>query len=177
MRHDFALITALLLLPALPLASGCGMNMAPVLDIQRSPVTLPGGYAPSPARTRDAILRGLVSKGWAVDREEGQSIVASINVRGHSATVGIDYDASSFSIHYVTSSEGLKYDGVEIHRRYNHWVDRLRASINQAIAESSAQEPAGPAPAPPPDSTPVAPAEPATPAPAPSADPTLPPPA
>jgi hypothetical protein len=153
------------------LASGCGAMMAPVLDLQGVPVALPAGLTPSIARTRDAILRGLADRGWTIDREEGQTIVASVSAGGHQATVGIDYSADSYSIHYVTSSPGLRYDGIEIHKRYNHWVDRLRVSINKELASSPAQEPEGPPPAPAaaPTEPAPAPAEPAPEAPAPAA--------
>lgn len=168
-KKERQLMRTLILFAALVvLASGCGAMMAPVLDIQNAPVTTPAGVTPSIGRTREVILRGLADRGWTIDREEGQTIIASVTAGGHQATVGIDYSADTYSIQYVASSPGLRYDGLEIHKRYNHWVDRLRASINKELARSHGQAPAAPAPTPTEPAPAPAPA-PAAPAPAPAA--------
>ena len=167
-----------LLLACSALSSACGANLAPVMDVKNAPVVLPAGMPPSPALTRDAILRAIVDKHWTIDGENGQTIVTSVSSGGHSATVRIDYDASYYSITYLKSSEGLKYDGQNIHRRYNHWVDRLREAINRSIAQTgmvpAAVPPPG-APAPAPVAPPPA-AAPAAPPPAPGTVPPPPPP-
>jgi hypothetical protein len=129
---------SLLLAVVLFASVGCGFNTAPVLDITNAPVVVAHGSTPSDAVVRDAIMRALVERKWTIVKEEGASILATVTSGGHSATAGITYNATSYSIRYVDSSEGLKYDGVEIHRRYNHWVDRLRVSINEQLANAPA---------------------------------------
>jgi hypothetical protein len=121
----------------------CGANLAPVLEVKNAPVALPAGAQPSPEHTRDAIVRGLAAKGWGIDSEAGPSIVASVSSGGHTGTVRIDYDANRYSIRYVSSSPSLKHDGYRIHRRFNHWVDRLRVAIQREL--SSTAPPAAPA--------------------------------
>jgi hypothetical protein len=156
------------------LASACGANLSPVLNVQNAPVVVPAGQTPSPQFTRDAILRAIAAKHWNLEGENGETIVAGVSSGGHSASVRIDYNASYYSISYLKSSDSLKYDGQNIHRRYNHWIDRLREAINREIAQAGY----APAPmAPPPAAAPVAPAPaPAAPAPAPGAQPVPPPP-
>lgn len=126
----------------------CGFNTAPVLNVKNAPVVVPHGVVPSAATTRDAIVRGLADKGWTIDSEGESSIVARVTSGGHTATARIDYDATSYSITYVDSSEGLLYDGVEIHRRYNHWINLLRKAIDKELSHTSGGEvPAQAAPA------------------------------
>jgi hypothetical protein len=118
-------------------ATACGFNTAPVLDVHSAKVTLPGGVSPSNALTRDAILRALAERTWTVEGEEPNTIVASVTAGGHSATAGITYDDLTYSIKRLESSPGLKYDGYEIHRRYNNWIKNLRTTIDKQLLLAS----------------------------------------
>lgn len=160
-----------LLLPLL-LAAACGHNRAPVLDVRDARITLPSGVTPSMEVTRDAILRALAERTWTVDREQPHRIHASVTAGGHSATVEVVYDQDTYSIHHVSSSPGLKYDGYEIHKRYNLWVDNLRKAIDKNLALAAppappptsgneavmppAEPPTGPVTPPPPGEVPAA---------------------
>ena len=115
------------------LAGACGFNKAKVLDVHDAKVTLPAGVAPSEAVTREAILRALAERTWTVEGEEPSTIVASVTAGGHSATAGITYDDLHYSIKRLESSPGLKYDGYEIHRRYNNWIKNLRKTIDKQL--------------------------------------------
>lgn len=126
MRH-------LALLSVLFLASACGFNTAKVLDVNNAKVTLPAGVTPSNEVTRAAILRALQQRTWTVEGEEANTIVASVSAGGHSATAGITYDDLTYSIKRLESSPGLKYDGVNIHRRYNNWIKNLRNTIDKQL--------------------------------------------
>jgi hypothetical protein len=125
MRH-------LALLFLLFFATAC-FNTAKVLDIHSAKVTLPAGVAPSVAVTRDAILRALAERTWTVEGEEANTIVATVTAGGHSATAGITYDDLTYSIKRLESSPGLKFDGYEIHRRYNTWIKNLRKTIDKQL--------------------------------------------
>lgn len=130
----------LALLFSLFFATACGFNVAPVLDVHNASVIVPRGVTPSAALTRDAILRALSERTWSVEGEEANTIVASVTAGGHGATAGITYDDHSYSIKRLESSPGLKYDGYEIHRRYNTWIKNLRKTIDKQLLL------AGPAP-------------------------------
>src|SRR5687767_8858262 len=112
MRNTIALLFVLLF------ASAC-FNKAKVLDVHSAKVTLPPYTTASNEVTRAAILRALQERTWIVEAEEPNTIVASVSAGGHSATASIYYDDLNYSIKHIESSPGLKYDGVEIHRRYN----------------------------------------------------------
>jgi hypothetical protein len=125
----------------------CGANMAPVLNVNHAPVAgAPAGADPA-ASVRDAIHRAILSRGWTVAGETPGVLTATIQKDGISATVDIPYTATDYSIVYRDSA-GLKYDGNRIHKRYNHWVDRLQASITAELTKPSTPAAAGaPAPA------------------------------
>jgi hypothetical protein len=131
----------------------CGANLSPVLNVEHAPIIAPAGGPQALPVVHDAIIRALIARTWVVDADEPQSITASVSRSGHSATVRIVYGTNSYSIQHAGSSPGLKFDGVMIHKRYNHWVDRLRASIDQELQAVPGPPPAGqpvaaPAPAP-----------------------------
>lgn len=127
------------LLVLVGLSVGCGANLAPVLEVDNAPVAPPAGVAATRELVHDAIIRALASRTWAVVEDDADGIVAEVSAGGHSASVLVRYDARSYSIHRVSSSDGLKYDGTRIHRRYNHWIDRLRASIGQELNQLQPQ--------------------------------------
>jgi hypothetical protein len=116
-------------------ASACGANLAPVLNVNHVTVVgVPPG-ADATAYVHDAIRRAVTSRGWTVAGEAPGVVTATIAKEDVTATVDIPYTATDFSIVYRDSSPALKYDGTRIHKRYNHWVDRLRASITAELAK------------------------------------------
>jgi hypothetical protein len=119
----------------------CGANLSPVLNIERAPVA-PAAAGPHVLQVvHDAIVRALISRTWVVASDEPQSLTASVTRGGHSATVHIVYGSDAYSIHHVQSSPGLKFDGVNIHKRYNQWIDRLRVSIDAELKAVSGPSP------------------------------------
>lgn len=175
-------IVAPSLLTAALVLGGCGANMAPVLSPKDVPVVTATQGAPTTEQVRAAIVAALATKGWTVQSEEGLALTAETTSGGHSAAVTIEYSSTRYSIHYLSSSEGLKYDGQEIHRRYNHWIDLLQQAINAELARvNPAAPPAAAAQAlpdaPPPAPVPPAPAPEAAPEAGPGAAPAPPPPA
>jgi hypothetical protein len=159
------------LLTAAVAHGGCGANMAPVLNPKDVPVVTAAQGAPTTEQVRAAIVAGLAAKGWTVQSEEGLALTAETSSGGHTASVTIEYSSTRYSIHHLNSSEGLKYDGQEIHRRYNHWIDLLQQAINAELAKVNPPPPLDTAAEGPPDAPPPAPAPEAAPAPAPEAAP------
>jgi outer membrane lipopolysaccharide assembly protein LptE/RlpB len=123
------------------LLSGCGFNTAPVLQIRNAPVVTARHGAVSQSEVRDAIARALASRSWTIQEEAPGALTGQITAGGHTASVLIRYDAQHYSITYVSSSAGLLYNGTSIHRRYNHWIDRLRASITQELSKLQGEPP------------------------------------
>jgi hypothetical protein len=131
------------LLVLLLCASAC-LNKAKVLDVHSAKVALPPYATASNETTRAAILRALQERTWIVEAEEPNTIVASVSAGGHSATASIYYDDLNYSIKHIESSPGLKYDGVEIHRRYNTWIKNLRKTIDKQLLQAPSQTPPPP---------------------------------
>lgn len=111
--------------------AACSPTLAPVLNVDER-MSAPASGAQSVERTRQAIRDGLAAKNWKVDRDEPGRIIATITMGEHRATVRIVYSADHYSIHHQESSGGLKFDGTNIHRRYNHWVKLLSQAIDRA---------------------------------------------
>lgn len=137
---SYSSVVARRLLSALGIAAcvalaACGGGLAPVHNVQHAPVITAGGQQPSAQQVRDAIMRALLSRGWQVDREGPDGVVATTVSRGNSATVLVQYDARAYSISYLDSSPSLKFNGSSIHRRYNDWIDKLDKTIRKLLAE------------------------------------------
>ena len=164
------------------LLSACGGGLVPVHNV-RAPIMAGRGQAHgvhTVQGVRDAIMRSLLSRGWQIDREGPDGVVATVVSKGHSATVLIQFDAQSYAISYLDSSPGLKFNGRAIHRRYNEWIERLDKTIRKqltsrdAYPSGAAPMPAAPAQPPPAAATPAAePAPAAAPAPAPTGAPAV----
>ncbi len=131
------------LLAAALLLGACGANLAPVLNVNSSPIVTRFGSNVSAAQVRGAIVVALATRGWTIQAENGARITAAVSAGGHSASVNIDYSPTVYSITYQSSSPGLLYDGHEIHRRYNKWVERLRRTIVIELARLDGAAPVG----------------------------------
>lgn len=85
-----------------------------------------------------AIIDALIYKRWNIVSDDGNTIVADINVRQHYAEIKIDYTADSFKINYL-SSKNLDYDGEKqgIHRNYNKWIQLLERQIQGNVIKTN----------------------------------------
>jgi hypothetical protein len=80
-----------------------------------------------------AIERAATGLGWTVAPERPGAMIATLDVRTHKAVIRIAYDTKRFSIAY-RDSVNLKYDGTDIHYRYNSWIRNLRNEIEKEAA-------------------------------------------
>jgi hypothetical protein len=111
----------------------CGANMAPLLNVANTPIAgAPPGVDPTPF-VRQSILRAIASRGWTVDEERPGIITTTVRKNDLFAQVDVAYTGQAFSITRRDSAPGFKFDGENIHKRYNLWIDRLRASIVQEL--------------------------------------------
>jgi hypothetical protein len=115
-------------------ATGCGANLSPVLNPSHVPIVgVPGGDR----AVHDAIVRAVADKGWTLAGDTPGVVKASIQKDSFMATVAIAYTAGEYSIAHERSSDNLKFDGTHIHKRYNLWIDRLRAQIKKSSAPAT----------------------------------------
>ncbi|KMV29750.1 hypothetical protein L4D00_07710 [Photobacterium swingsii] len=108
---------------------GCS-RMHPVLNVDNAPVS----YNVQAEQVRSVILQSGTDRGWIMAETKPGTIRGEINVRTHKAVIDIEYNAKTYSIHYV-SSENLKYEDGKIHRNYNRWVNNLDVDIKKNLAK------------------------------------------
>ena len=111
------------------LAAGC--RSAPIYNVTDAPVV-----SNKPVSTEDvekAIIRGGATLGWQMTPVKPGTIQGTLNLAGrHIAVVDIPYSAKSYSIRYK-ESVNLDYNGTEIHRNYNVWVQQLDNAIRTQL--------------------------------------------
>jgi hypothetical protein len=109
-------------------------SAAPIKNIDASPVS----FDLNDKQVEKAILAAGVKLGWKMEREKAGAIKAVLNIRTHTAVVGVKYNAKQYSIRY-RSSENLDYKKQEkdIHRNYNNWVANLDEEIQSELAAAA----------------------------------------
>jgi hypothetical protein len=119
-----AIATLALLLGACRIAPAVyTVNEAPVISNLSSPAK---------EDVRKAILRAGATLGWQVKDNGPNAMIAVLNLRTHSATVDIPYNAKQYSILYKDSAN-LNYDGTSIHKNYTGWVQNLQKGIEAQL--------------------------------------------
>lgn len=106
---------------------GCGSAMDPLTH----PRYTYNSTALSQEDAQLAIRRGIMSAGWSIVQETRGQTIASVNSGGHFAKVAVDYNHVQYIINLVEASEGLRYDGIHIHKRYTFWVNRLNRHLKK----------------------------------------------
>jgi hypothetical protein len=110
---------------------GCNKTV-PLINYENSPIVTVGGKADMD-KIKKAIIVAGTRIGWQMQPVTDGHIVGSLFTRGHMAKVDIKYNQDTYSITYKDSSN-LLYDGSEIHRQYNNWVDRLNRQIRAELS-------------------------------------------
>ena len=111
------------------LVSGC--TTQPVYNVSDAPVS-----ASKPNPTLDdvskAIVRAGAALGWQMKQTKPGHMLGTLYLRKHVAVVDINYTAKSYSISYRDSTE-LDYDGTNIHKNYNGWIQNLDKGIQAQL--------------------------------------------
>ncbi|TCI03279.1 hypothetical protein EZV61_10395 [Corallincola luteus] len=105
-----------------------GCRSTPVNDLNNQ--SIPPGL--SIAQVSKAILKAGNTRGWLMNKVEEGHIVAEIHVRSHFAAVDIRYNEKNYHLSY-RDSDNLKYDGQNIHKKYNQWVNNLNLDIHNSL--------------------------------------------
>ena len=128
-------LRALLLLPVAVLL----MAAAPLVD--PAPIPVPAGL--DDKAVARAIRLGAAQRGWIVTRQEPGAMELTLNIRSHTAKLGLWYDTQSIQLSYLDSTNldyAVKKDRRYIHGNYLKWVNNLVSdiSVQLALAESRA---------------------------------------
>ena len=110
--------------------AGCART-APVEQIQTA---VSAGHTED--QVKQAILRAGVQRQWIMSQTAPGAIAARQPARDHVVEVRINYSASGYSIHYVSSSN-MMASGGKIHKNYNRWVHNLDKDIQVNLAAGS----------------------------------------
>jgi hypothetical protein len=108
-----------------------GCRIAPVYEVQQSPVT--AARVVSVTDVERAVRTAGAGLGWQMVPRGPGTIEGTLILRDHRAVVDIKYDTKSYSIRYKDSSN-LGYDGTNIHPNYNGWVQRLDQGIRAQLS-------------------------------------------
>ncbi len=114
---------------AVALLGGC--RSAAVYNVDAAPVT--ANKAVTMADMQKAIIRAGAGLGWQMNVVQPGLIVGTLRLRSHMAAVDIKYDTKAYSISYKDSSN-LDYDGTNIHKNYNGWIQNLDNAIRVQVA-------------------------------------------
>jgi hypothetical protein len=99
---------------------------APVYNVNTATMASPPTATVEQVTT--AIKRAGAGLGWQmIDKGPGE-MEGRLNLRSHVAVVSITFDTKQFSIFYKDSAD-LGYDGTNIHKNYNGWVQNLERAI------------------------------------------------
>jgi hypothetical protein len=110
---------------------GCVSVVAPVSNVVNQPVST--NRAASLDEVGNAIVRAGASLNMQMQKLRPGLITATYTPRGLSATMEIRYDTKQYNITYK-DSQGLKYDGSQIHKTYNNWVQNLDNRIRTQLS-------------------------------------------
>jgi hypothetical protein len=104
----------------------------PIMNVTQAPVT---ASKPNPSldEVSKAIIRAGSSLGWHMSPKKPGLMEGRLALRTHVAVVDIKYDSKTYSINYKDSTN-LNYDGSQIHRNYNGWVQNLDKAIQAQLA-------------------------------------------
>lgn len=125
-------LATLCLAGGLTVTAGCSGKLGPVNNVQNAPIYQNQGPKDL-QQVRDAIAAALTEKGWGIVDESQGWILARVDVSDHWAKIRITYDTQSYTILHFESSPGLLYDGAQIHRRYNNWIEYLDEIIQEQL--------------------------------------------
>ena len=125
MKTNILVIVATSLLLIL---AGCTSN--PILNIENAPIEIEAKH--SSKDIKKAIIRAGAGLGWQMKFKKKGHIVGTLYLRKHVAVVDITYTKNSYNITYK-SSQNLNYDGTNIHKNYNGWIQNLNRQIQAQL--------------------------------------------
>jgi hypothetical protein len=108
-----------------------GCTGRPIVNIKGSPTEV-GGKPPPIATVERAILRAGELNDWQMQTVRPGLIVGKRTWSTHTAVVEVTYTAAAYDITYKDSAN-LGYDGTNIHRNYNYYVQELDKAIRAQL--------------------------------------------
>jgi hypothetical protein len=114
------------------IAAALAACVQPIYNVKQAPVETPGGKPPTMAEVEKAIMRAGAGLGWKMQPTKPGHIVGTLQLRTHTAIVDVTFDTRTYNITYKDSLE-LNYDGSNIHKNYNGWIQNLDRGIRAQL--------------------------------------------
>ncbi len=127
--NKLARITVITITAALVFLAGC--RAAPIYNVTSAPIEVTNKH--SSKDIRKAIQAAGIGLGWIMKAKKAGHIVGTLNLRTFTAIVDIRYNNKTYSITYK-DSVGLNYDGTNIHKNYNGWIQNLNRHIQAQLS-------------------------------------------
>lgn len=105
---------------------------APIYNVTGMPVQA-NKSNPTVDDVGKAIARAGAGLGWQMIAVKPGAMVGTLHLRDHVAVVDIAYDAKTYNISYK-NSDNLNYDGQNIHKNYNGWIQNLDRAIKVQLS-------------------------------------------
>ncbi len=115
-----------------------GCKSTPVFNVEDQSV-ITGNSRASMDDVKNAILRAGAGLGWTMRENKPGHITGTLMLRKHMAVVDIKYDTQKYGILYK-DSKNLDYDGTNIHKNYNGWIQRLNQAIQAQLGAAPAMK-------------------------------------
>jgi uncharacterized lipoprotein YajG len=115
---------------AFALLGGC--RTAPIHNVSDAPVVVAAGKQATTDDVKMAILRAGGNLGWQMTQTGAGLINARIALRGHTASVDVNYNTKTYTITYRDSTN-LDASGGQIHKNYNGWIENLDRDIRAQL--------------------------------------------
>ncbi len=122
-------VSVITLAAALIFLTGC--KSLPVYNVENAPIDVSAKH--SSKNIKKSIMQAGVALGWNMKAKKRGHIVATLFLRKFVAIVDIRYNKKSYSITYK-KSQGLQYDGTNIHKNYNGWIKNLDRGIQAQLS-------------------------------------------
>lgn len=108
-----------------------GCRSAPILNIENTPIVISAKH--SSKDIKKAIVYSGTALGWNMNSNKEGFILGTLFMGKHTAIVDINYSKNQYSITY-RDSQNLNYDGANIHRNYNIWIQNLNRYIQAQLS-------------------------------------------
>jgi len=125
-KNLYVLLFSLLVL----FAAGC--TSRPIYNVEDASIVT-GKTGVSMEEIKNSIVRAGASLGWVIKPAGAGHMIGTLHLRKHVAVVDIKYNAKTYSIMYK-DSVNLNYDGKNIHRNYNGWIQNLNRAIQAQLS-------------------------------------------
>ena len=107
-----------------------GCKTTPIYNVEHASVVV--SDQASMNEIKKAIMVAGAGLGWNMEETKPGVITGTLYVRDHMAKVQIPYSKNEYSIRYL-DSYALRYDGTNIHKNYNVWIQDLDHAIRARL--------------------------------------------